>query len=62
VTQANQEWPIDIASDALATGHAIRVLGVVDACTRRCLALETDTSFASRRVTRVPEQAMREYG
>jgi len=34
-------------------GRAIRVLSVVDAYTRECLALEVDTSFASRRVTRV---------
>src|SRR4029077_405832 len=31
----------------------MRVLGVVDAYTRECLALDVDTRFASRRVTRV---------
>jgi putative transposase len=60
-TQINEEWAIDFASDSLATGRAIRVLSVVDACTRQCLALEADTSFASRRVTRVLEKAMSEY-
>jgi transposase InsO family protein len=39
-----------------------RVLGVVDACTRECLALEVDTSFASRRVTRVLEAIVAERG
>ncbi len=39
-------------------GRTIRVLSVVDAYTRECLALEVDTSFASRRVTRVLEQIM----
>jgi transposase InsO family protein len=34
-------------------GLAIRVLSVVDAYTRECLALEVDAGFASRRVTRV---------
>jgi putative transposase len=34
-------------------GRAIRVLSVMDAYTRECLALEVDTSFASRRGTRV---------
>ena len=34
----------------------IRVLSVVDAFTRECLALEVDTGFASRRVTRVLEE------
>jgi len=61
VTQVNEEWAIDFASDSLATGRAIRVLSVVDACTRQCLALEADTSFASRRVTQVLEEAMSEY-
>jgi len=52
-TAANQEWALDFAHDAVACGRAIRVLSVVDAYTRECLALEVDTSFASRRVTRV---------
>jgi len=38
------------------------VLSVVDAYTRECLALEVDTSFASRRVTRVLEQIVAERG
>jgi len=56
-TQVNEKQAIDFASDALASGHAIRVLSLVEACTRQCLALEADTSFASRRVTRVVEKA-----
>src|SRR5579864_7312552 len=36
--------------------------GVVDAYTRECLALEVDTSFASRRVTRVLEGIVAERG
>jgi len=54
-TAANQEWALDFAPDAAACGRAIRMLSVVDAYTRECLALEVDTSFASRRVTRVLE-------
>jgi len=46
----------------VACGRAIRVLSVVDAYTRGCLALEVDTSFASRRVTRVLEQIVAERG
>jgi transposase InsO family protein len=38
------------------------VLSVVDAYTRECLALEVDTSFASRRVTRVPDEIVTERG
>ena len=55
-TAANQEWALDFAHDVLAAGRTIRVLSVVDAFTRECLALEVDTSFASRRVTRVLEE------
>ena len=54
-TAANQEWALDFAQDAVESGRTIRVLSVVDAYTRECLGLEVDTSFASRRVTRVLE-------
>jgi putative transposase len=59
---ANQEWALDFVHDAVESGRAIRVLSVVDACTRECLALEVDTSFASRRVTRVLERIVAERG
>ena len=61
-TAANQEWALDFVHDAVESGRAIRVLSVVDAYTRECLALEVDTSFASRRVTRVLEQIVTERG
>ena len=61
-TAANQEWALDFAHAAVACGRAIRVLSVVDAYTRECLALEVDTSFASRRVTRVLEAIVAERG
>ncbi len=51
-TAPNQEWALDFIHDAVACGRAIRVLSVVDAYTRECLALEVDTSFAGPRVTR----------
>jgi putative transposase len=61
-TAANQEWALDFVHDAVACGRTIRVLSVVDAYTRECLALEVDTSFASRRVTRVLEGIVTERG
>jgi putative transposase len=61
-TAANQEWALDFVHDAVESGRAIRVLSVVDACTRECLALEVDTSFASGRVTRVLERLVAERG
>src|SRR6202049_4871303 len=54
-TAANQEWGLDFVHDTVQSGRSIRVLGVVDAYTRECLALEVDTSFASRRAARVLE-------
>src|ERR1700686_2243191 len=61
-TAANQEWALDFVHDAMACGRAIRVLSVVDAYTRECLALVVDTSFASRRVTRVLEEIITQRG
>lgn len=61
-TSANQEWALDFLHDAVECGRAIRVLSVVDAYTRECLALEVDTSFASRRVTRVLDAIVAERG
>ena len=61
-TSANQEWALDFVHDAVECGRTIRVLSVVDAYTRECLALEVDTSFASRRVTRVLDQIITERG
>jgi putative transposase len=49
----DQEWAIDFASDVTASGRRLRVFSVVDAFTRECLALETDTSMPSQRVTRI---------
>ena len=61
-TAANQEWALDFVHDAVECGRTIRVLSVVDAYTRECLALEVDTSFATRRVTRVLEAIIAERG
>jgi putative transposase len=61
-TAANQEWALDFVHDAVECGRTIRVLSVVDAYTRECLGLEVDTSFASRRVTRVLESIIAERG
>jgi putative transposase len=60
LTAANQEWALDFVHDGMASGRAIRVLSVVDECTRECLKLEVDTSFASRRVTRALEAIIEE--
>ncbi len=61
-THRNEEWALDFVADVIATGRRIRFLNIADAFTRECLALEVDTSFASRRVTRVLDQVIEERG
>jgi putative transposase len=58
----NQEWALDFVHDAAESGRKFRALSVIDVYTRECLALEVDTSFASRRVTRVLERIVAERG
>ena len=62
LTGPNQEWAMDFVVDGLATGRMVRILTVVDAYTRECLALEADFSLGSGRVTRVLERAIAERG
>ena len=62
VMGANQEWALDFVHDAAESGRKFRVLSVIDVYTRECLALEVDTSFASRRVTRELEKIVAERG
>jgi transposase InsO family protein len=62
LTGRNQEWAIEFVNDAVESGRAIRVLSVVDVHTRECLAPEVDTSFASRRTTRVREHLLAQRG
>ena len=60
--RANQEWAMDFIVDGLASGRMVRILSVVDAYTRECLALEADTSLGSGRVIRVLERLIAERG
>jgi putative transposase len=53
---------MDFVTDGLGTGRMVRILTVVDAYTRECLALEADFSLGSGRVTRVLERAIAERG
>ncbi len=62
VTEPNQEWALDFVQDAAESGRKFRALSVIDVYTRECLALEVDSSFASRRVTRVLERIVAERG
>jgi putative transposase len=61
-TRPNQQWSIDFVHDRMASGRSLRVLTVVDAFTRECLALEVDTSLPSRRVTRALDKIIAQRG
>ena len=60
--RANQEWAMDFIVDGLANGRMVRILSVVDAFTRECLALDADTSLGSGRVTRALDRLIEERG
>ena len=62
LTAPNQEWSIDFASDVTAGGQRIRVFSVIDGFTKQSMALEVDTSFPSRRMTRVLARAIERGG
>jgi putative transposase len=48
----NQRWSLDFVHDQMTDGRRFRILGVVDDCTRECLALMPDTSISGVRVAR----------
>jgi putative transposase len=58
---ADQEWALDSAHDAVAADGAIRVLSLVDAYTKECLAL-VDTNFSGPRMTRVLDEIIAQRG
>lgn len=62
VTAPNQRWSMDFVSDTLENGRSIRVLTIVDTCSRLSPAIEIDTSIAGERVTRVLERAGELHG
>jgi putative transposase len=61
-TRANQRWWIDFVSDCVSTGRVIRMLTVVDDCTRECPAIEVDTVLGGLRVRRVLDRIASERG
>ena len=61
-SQPNERWSMDFVSDCLSTGRVIRMLTVVDDCTRECPAIEVDTSLGGLRVRRVLDRIASERG
>jgi putative transposase len=48
----NERWSLDFVADQFIDGRRMRILIVVDECTRECLALVPDTSISGIRVAR----------
>ena len=44
-SEPNERWCMDFVSDSLADGRRLRLLTVVDTCTRECLAIEVGGSL-----------------
>ena len=58
----NERWSLDFVSDQLTDGRRLRVLCVVDDCTRECLGLIADTSLSGGRVARELDQIIARRG
>ncbi|MGO6944839.1 IS3 family transposase, partial [Rhizobium johnstonii] len=59
---ANDRWSLDFVSDQFTDGRRLRILTVVDDCTRECLALASDTSLSGLRVARELDRIIEERG
>lgn len=58
----NERWSLDFVADQMTDGRRFRMLGIVDDCTRECLALVADTSLSGRRVARELDRLLAERG
>ena len=58
----NERWSLDFVADQFIDGRRMRILVVVDDCTRECLALVADTSISGIRVARELERLLGERG
>ena len=59
---ANERWSLDFVADQFLDGRRMRILVVVDDCTRECLALVADTSISGTRVARELDRLLAERG
>ena len=51
--RANDAWSMDFMADQLVDGRRLRLLTVVDVCTRECLAIDVGRALRSEDVVRV---------
>lgn len=57
---ANQSYSMDFMSDALTSGRRLRILKVMDDCTRESLAVWCDYSITAEKVTQILQEVIRE--
>ena len=58
----NDRWSLDFVADQFIDGRRMRVLAVVDDCTRECLGVVPDTSISGIRVARGLDRLLVAYG
>jgi putative transposase len=58
----NDRWSLDFVADQFIDGRRMRILVVVDDCTRECLALVADTSISGIRVARELDRLLAQCG
>ncbi len=61
-TRRNEVWSMDFVMDALAGGRRIKILTVVDDCTKESIDLVADFGISGQYVTRILDQAARFRG
>jgi putative transposase len=58
----NQSYSMDFMSDSLVSGRKLRILKVIDDCTRESLAVWCDYSIPGEKVTKVLDQIVQDRG
>lgn len=54
--QINDRWSMDFVHDSLSNGRRIRLLNIIDDCSRECLAIEIGHSLSGKQVIEILEQ------
>ena len=62
VQSPNQVWTMDFMSDTLANGQSVRILTILDVCTRESIAIRVDSRFSANKVVKVLEEVAMERG
>ncbi|MET0116407.1 MAG: IS3 family transposase [Sedimenticola sp.] len=60
--QRNEVWSMDFVMDSLANGRRMKILTIVDDCTKEAIDLVADFGISGQYVTRILDQAARFQG